>query len=122
MGAVYLREDHLSDGVNERIARLFSPNNLDETVAVLVGAQGNEDVEDAAVALTVRSRTLVIGVARCGHPRDEGAVVAEGWMGATRSGSVAGASEEGAWVLKHETRAAGVPAARVGVSEAGHAP
>lgn len=45
---VYLREDHLSDGVNAWIARLFSPKNLDETVAILVGAQGKEAAVDAA--------------------------------------------------------------------------
>jgi hypothetical protein len=45
---VYLREDRLSDGVNEWISRLFSPENLDETVAVLAGAQGGEDAVDAA--------------------------------------------------------------------------
>ncbi|MEU4390157.1 recombinase family protein [Kribbella sp. NPDC023855] len=45
---VYLREDHLSDGVNGWIAKLFSPENLDETVAILVGAQGKDDAVDAA--------------------------------------------------------------------------
>jgi hypothetical protein len=34
--------------VNAWIARLFSPKNLDETVAILVGAQGKEDAVDAA--------------------------------------------------------------------------
>lgn len=34
--------------MNEWIARLFSPRNLDETVAFLVGAQGKEDAVDAA--------------------------------------------------------------------------
>ena len=36
---VYVREDHLSEGMNEWIARLFSPENLDETVAIRAGAQ-----------------------------------------------------------------------------------
>lgn len=45
---VYLREDQLADGLNEWIAGLFSPQNLDETVAILVGAQGKEDAVDAA--------------------------------------------------------------------------
>ncbi|GAA3537161.1 hypothetical protein [Kribbella ginsengisoli] len=45
---MYLREDRLSDGVNEWISSLFSPENLDETVAVLAGAQGEADALDAA--------------------------------------------------------------------------
>ncbi|TCC48032.1 recombinase family protein [Kribbella capetownensis] len=44
---VYVREDQLSHGVNEWIAGLFSPDNLDETVAVLVGAQDVEDPTEA---------------------------------------------------------------------------
>jgi hypothetical protein len=45
---VYVREDHLADGVNEWIAGLFSPANLDRTVALLAGAQSEEDPADAA--------------------------------------------------------------------------
>jgi Recombinase len=45
---VYVREDHLSDGVNEWIAGLFSPANLDRTVALLTGAESDEDPADAA--------------------------------------------------------------------------
>ncbi|MBP2352618.1 hypothetical protein JOF29_003701 [Kribbella aluminosa] len=44
---VYVREDQLSHGVNEWIAGLFSPDNLDETVAVLVGADDLEDPTEA---------------------------------------------------------------------------
>ena len=36
------------DGVNEWIAGLFSPENLDRTVALLAGAQSEEDPADAA--------------------------------------------------------------------------
>jgi hypothetical protein len=45
---VYVREDHLSDGVNDWIAGVFSPENLDRTVALLAGAQGDEDPADVA--------------------------------------------------------------------------
>ncbi|TCM33108.1 hypothetical protein EV648_1333 [Kribbella sp. VKM Ac-2568] len=45
---VYVREDHLSDGVNEWIAGLFGPANLDQNIALLAGAQGDEDPADAA--------------------------------------------------------------------------
>lgn len=45
---VYLREDQLAAKVNEWIGRLFSPENLDETVAILVGAQDGADPADAA--------------------------------------------------------------------------
>jgi hypothetical protein len=40
---VYVREDQLSHGLNGWIAGLFSPDNLDETVAVLVGADDLDD-------------------------------------------------------------------------------
>ncbi|WP_328993662.1 recombinase family protein [Kribbella sp. NBC_01245] len=45
---VYLREDHLAGGVNEWISRLFSPENLDETVAILADAHGEPDPAEAA--------------------------------------------------------------------------
>jgi hypothetical protein len=45
---VYVREDQLADGLNEWIAGLFSPKNLDETVAIIMGAQGKDDAVDAA--------------------------------------------------------------------------
>ena len=38
----------ISDGVNDWIAGLFSPENLDQTVALLVDAQDEEDPMDAA--------------------------------------------------------------------------
>jgi hypothetical protein len=48
--AVYLREDRLAGGINEWVATLFSPENIDETVALLAGAQDGPDPTEAAAA------------------------------------------------------------------------
>jgi hypothetical protein len=40
---VYLREDQLAAKINEWVARLFAPGNLDEAAAILTGAQEGSD-------------------------------------------------------------------------------
>ncbi|MFC0623249.1 hypothetical protein [Kribbella deserti] len=45
---VYLREDRLAAKINEWIGTLFSAQNLDETVAILVGSQDGADPTEAA--------------------------------------------------------------------------
>jgi hypothetical protein len=45
---VYVREDQLVDGVNEWIGTLVDPENLDQTVAAMVGAQEEFDPAEAA--------------------------------------------------------------------------
>jgi len=47
---VYLREDHLAGEVNRWIGGLFSPRNLESTVAALVGSQNAPDPAEVAEA------------------------------------------------------------------------
>ncbi|WP_199234862.1 recombinase family protein [Kribbella sp. VKM Ac-2568] len=47
---VYLREDHLTTEVNRWIGGLFSPRNLESTVAALVGSQEGPDPAEVAEA------------------------------------------------------------------------
>jgi hypothetical protein len=51
---IYVREDHLTGRINEWISGLFSPENLDDTVAALADASDEDPTAGAAVALKRR--------------------------------------------------------------------
>jgi hypothetical protein len=70
---VYLREDRLADGVNEWVSRLFSPNNLDETVALLAGAEGGPDpAEEAEVRFKEQIEAAESAMARLQRAMEAG--------------------------------------------------
>ena len=62
---VYLREDRLADAVSGWVSRLFSPDNLDETVARIAGAQdGPDPSEEIEARLRERIEAAESAIAR----------------------------------------------------------
>ncbi len=70
---VYLREDRLADAVNGWVSRLFSPDNLDETVALMAGAQeGPDTTEEAETRLRERIEAAESAMARLQRAMEAG--------------------------------------------------